>query len=74
MYNRHQRKRKPGNPYWSDLEPTVWPVDALRGRVLLQLSTCDTNDGNPQEAVISSVDAILPKGCYRRTAVVPGQR
>ena len=70
MYNRHRRKRCPGNLYSSDLELTVCAVDALRGRVLLQLSTYDTNDGNPQEAVILSVDAILAKGCFRRTAVV----
>ena len=70
MYNRHQCKQKPSNLYSSDLELTVCAVDALRGGVLLQLSTYDTNYDNPQEAVISSVDAILAKGCFRQTAVV----
>ena len=71
MYNRHQRKQKPANLYPSDLERALCAVDALRGQVLLQLSTYEANDGNPQEAVKLSVDAILAKGRFCRAATVP---
>ena len=69
MYNRKRAVKKPGNLYVSDLELTVSSVDAVQGGVLLQLSTYDTNDGNPQEAVISSVSGILANGGFRRAAV-----
>ena len=60
----------PGNLYPCDLELTVRALDAVQGGVLVQLSTYSTQDGNSQEAVVSSVNAILAKGRLRPTTVV----
>ena len=70
MYSRHARKRNPGNLYSSDLELVVDALSAVQGGVLVQLSTYAANDDNPQEAVISSANAILATGGFCLAAVV----
>lgn len=72
MYNRRCNAHSPdeGCLYPSDLERTVDALDAVQGRVLVQLSTYDTNDDNPQGAVISSVNTILVKSHFCLAAVV----
>lgn len=70
MYNRNRRVKNPGNLYPSDLELLVRSVDTLRGGIHLQLSTYSANDGNPQDAVMSSIDEILAQGRLRRVGLV----
>ena len=70
MYNRNHRNRKPCNLYPFDLERTLRALVSAAGGVLIQLSTYDTNDNNPQERVISSIDGILASCRLRQAAVV----
>ena len=75
MYNSQRRfddpkKRKKGNLYPDDIERAIGAMNSLRGGTLIQLSTYDTNDSNPREAVISSVDSILTASNFTRRAVV----
>lgn len=71
MYNRHPRKRNPGNLYSSDLERLLRALSTVQGGVLVQLSTYAANDDNPQGAVISSANTILATGGFCLAAVVP---
>ncbi len=75
MYNRHPRERDSRNLYPSDLERTVRALCAVRGGVLVQLSTYAANDGNAQGAVISSANTILASGglCLAAAVRVDGQ-
>ena len=75
MYNSRRRfddpkKRKKGNLYPDDIERALDKMSSLEGGVLVQISTYDTNDTNPQGAVISSVNSILAAGKFTLCAVV----
>jgi len=72
MYNRRRDVRDPcpGNLYPCDLELTVRALAAVRGGVLVQLSTYDTQDGNSQDRVLSSADAVLETGRLHRATDV----
>ena len=70
MYNLRRGVNDAGNLYPCDLELTVRALDAVQGGVLIQLSTYSTQDGNVQEAVVSSVNAILAEGRLRPATVV----
>ena len=70
MYNRNWRPRNSRNLYPEDLETAMCKMDRLDGCVLIQLSTYDVNDNNPQGAVISSVNQILVANDFQLLAVV----
>lgn len=74
MYNRHPRERDSRNLYPSDLERTVRALCAVRGGVLVQLSTYAANDGNAQGAVIFSANTILASGGLCLAAAVQVDR
>ena len=76
MYDRRRDVTDPGkgNLYPPDLELTVDALDAVRGGVLVQLSTYGTQAGNSQDAAIASVNAILDEGRLRPVAVVRANR
>ena len=68
-YSCERGMTKPGHLYASDLERLHRALDAVRGGVLVQLSTYAADGNNPQGAVISSVDETLAPG-FRQAAVV----
>lgn len=70
MYNRHHHIRNPRNLYQGDLGATVRALNRVEGPTIIQLSTYSANDDNPQEAVISSVNAVLYIGGFTLAAVV----
>ena len=74
MYNRNWRKRNSRNLYPYDLEMAMRAMDGLDGCGLIQLSTYNVNDNNPQGAVISSVNQILVANDFQLLAVVPLDR
>ena len=71
MYNRNWRPRNSRNIYPEDLETAMCKMDRLDGGVLIQLSTYNVNDNNPQGAVISSVNQIMVANDFQLLAVVP---
>ena len=72
MYNRRRGVVGPkkGNLYPDDIELALGAINSLKGGILIQLSTYDVNDNNPQGAVISSVDSILAASAFTLLAVV----
>ena len=76
MYDRRRHVTDPGkgNLYPPDLELTVDALDAVRGGVVVQLSTYGTQAGDSQDAAIASVNAILEQGRLRPAAVVRANR
>ena len=71
MYNRNRRRRNSRNLYPYDLETAMRAMDCLGGCGLIQLSTYNVNDNNPQGAVISSVNQIMVANDFQLLAVVP---
>ena len=45
-------------------------MSSLEGEVLIQLSTYDANDNNPQKDVIASLNSILEPAAFNLCAVV----
>ncbi len=79
MYSRHsppcQTAGNAGYLYPEDLKLALCALDAVRGGVLMQLSTYSTAKGcNPQRAVIPSVKSILRSGGFGLAAVVKANR
>ena len=72
MYNRRRGvdAQNKGNLYPEDIDRVLDAVSILEGGILIQLSTYDTNDNNPQKAVISSVNSILAASAFTRCGVV----
>ena len=72
MYNRREgvATKNPGNIYPEYLKLALGAMCNLEGGILIQLSTYDMNDNNPQELVLESVDAIMAKKDFSRSAVV----
>ena len=76
MYNRRTgvKTRNKENLYPEDIKQAIDAMSSLKGGILIQLSTYDTNDNNPQEAVISSIDSILTTSDFTRCGVVSVNR
>ena len=76
MYARRRHVTDPGkgNLYPPDLELTVDALDAVRGGVIVQLSTYGMQAGDSQDATIASVNAILEEGRLRPAAAVRANR
>ena len=75
MYNSRRRfddpkKRDCGNLYPDDIERAVNNMRQVEGGILIQLSTYNTNDTNPQGTVISSVNSILAAKDFNLCAIV----
>ena len=76
MYNKRRevvarmKEKQKGNLYPEDIEWALDAMSSLQDDILIQLSTYDANDGNRQEAVISSVDSILAASAFTLCAVV----
>lgn len=76
MYNRRCEVKRPnkGNLYPEDLKLVLDAMSNLEGGVLIQLSTYDTNDNNPQGSVISSIDSIMATSDFALCGVVPANK
>ena len=75
MYNRHQltkpkNEKQTGNLYPEDIELALCAISNLTGGILVQLSTYEANNRNPQGAVISSVNSIMAARAFTLCAVV----
>lgn len=71
MYNRHFRLGLDrANLDLCDLNLTLGALCNVGGPTVIQLSTYDTQDGNPQGAVIASVNSALFRGGFALAAVV----
>ena len=71
MYNRRQvTTPAKGNLYPGDVERALGGMSSVKGPLLIQLSTYDTNDNNAQRDVIASLDSILKPRAFDLCAVV----
>ncbi len=71
MYNRRQvATPAKGNVYPSDVERALRGMSSVKGQLLIQLSTYDTNDNNAQVDVIASLNSILGPSALDLCAVV----
>ena len=69
MFNDPQ-PRNNGNLYPDDLAAALGSINMIEGGILIQLSTYDVNDDNPQGVVISSVNSIIVAAGFTLCAVV----
>ena len=76
MYNRRLGVKAPNtaNLYPEDIELALDAMSGVNDGILIQLSTYDTNDNNPQGAVISSVNSILASRAFTLCSVVPANK
>ena len=72
MYNRRlgAKAQNKGNLYPEDIELALDAMSGVNEGILVQLSTYDTNDNNPQGAVIASVNSILAARGFTLCGVV----
>lgn len=70
MINRHQRKKNPGNIYPDDIDLLVEKTRSYSKNILLQLSTYDTNDDNPQDKVEACVRQKLEAAGFEKAAAI----
>ena len=73
MFNRHPRKISPRNMYQTDLDLLIKMTRSFP-EILVQLSTYDVNDCNPQEKVIEAIRSKLTANGYGEVAIIrPGK-
>ena len=73
MFNRHLRHISPGNMYQADLDLLIRTTCSYP-EVLVQLSTYDVNDRNPQEKVIEVIRSKLTANEFGEVAIIrPGK-
>ena len=72
MYNRRRgvTAQNKGNLFPEDIERALGAISSLESGILIQLSTYDTNDNNPQGAVISSVNSIMAGSGFTLSGVM----
>ena len=69
MFNRHPRIRSPGNMYQIDLDILI-KMTRSYPEILIQLSTYDVNDDNPQERVIDVIRSKLTANGFGEVAII----
>ena len=76
MYNRRLGVKAPNtaNLYPEDIEMALDAMSRVNDGILIQLSTYDTNDNNPQGAVISSINSKLVARDFTLCSVVPANK
>lgn len=73
MFNRHPRKMAPERMYQTDLDLLI-KVTRSYPEILIQLSTYDVNDDNPQEKVIEDIRSKLTANEFGEVAIIrPGK-
>ena len=73
MFNRHPRYTSPGNMYQTDLDLLIKMTRSCP-EILVQLSTYDVNDDNPQERVIEDIRSKLTANGFEEVAIIrPGK-
>ncbi len=69
-YDINQGRYNSGDVHEDDLERTLTALENVNGGIIIQISTYSTGGGNPQNAVVASVDRILRKGRFTLAAKV----
>ena len=73
MFNRNPRNISPGNMYQTDLDLLIKATRSYP-EILIQLSTYDVNDNNPQERVIEDIRSKLTANGFGEVATIrPGK-
>ena len=70
MFNRHRRTKNTRNMYPDDLDLLVEATRARPKDILVQLSTYDTNDNNPQNAVSECIRSTLEPEGFEEVATI----
>ena len=69
MFNRHPRNISPGNMYQTDLDLLI-KMTRSYPEILIQLTTYDVNDNNPQKRVIEDIRSKLTANGFGEVAII----